>query len=211
VRIVGVVSNVRYEGLLAPADGGIYRPYAQVPLGTTFLVARTSPAEDVALRGIEREIAAVDRGVSVLREDTVRGRFLRSVAAPGFRAFAIGALATVALALAVAGVFGVVSYSVLCRTAEIGVRVAIGASPAAIVRAVLRDSAPSAAAGVVMGVVASAIGARWMSSLLYGVPPWDPTSYVLAVATVAVLAGLAAYVPARRAARLDPMAALGLW
>ena len=208
VRVVGVVSNVRYDGLGKPADGGIYRPYAQVPLATAFLVARTSQPDDTMLAGIRHEIGAVDRDVSVLREDTVRARLLRSVAAPGFRAFLVGSLAMLALALAIAGVFGVVSYSVLVRTAEIGVRMAVGASPAAIVRVVLRDAVISSAAGAALGVGASALGVRWMSSLLYGVSPGDPASYAMAVGAVLALAAAAAYVPARRATKLDPMTAL---
>jgi putative ABC transport system permease protein len=109
-----------------------------------------------------------------------------------------------ALVLAAVGIYGVMSYSVRRRTRELGTRLALGASPTAIVRLVMRQAAAIAGAGVVVGVVTGLAAARALSSMLYGVPPWDPTALGAASFVLTVTALGASYLPARQASRVDP-------
>jgi ABC-type antimicrobial peptide transport system permease subunit len=204
VRVVGVVSNVKFDGLAKPSDGGVYRPFAQQPLASVFLVASsTAPIESLS-----RTIASVDPQICILESGPLRGRVARATSAPRFRAMVIGGVALLGLAMAVAGVFGVVSYSVVMRTAELGVRCAVGAAPADIIRLVLREAGAMAIAGSALGVAAAVVVTRGLASLLFGIEPGDPLSFAVGLALVVVLTLVAAYVPARRASRVDVMTAL---
>jgi ABC-type antimicrobial peptide transport system permease subunit len=119
-----------------------------------------------------------------------------------------GFFGVLALLIASIGLYGVMSYMVTRRQVEIGIRMALGADPAAVVRMVLAESGVLLGVGVATGILLAVFASRWASSLLYGLEPWDPASFGLAVAALALVSLLAAWIPARRASRLTPTIAL---
>jgi putative ABC transport system permease protein len=211
LTIVGVVGDVRQMGLDQPVASELYVPYRQYPGQPWFaprdLVVRA--ADPMALvAAITREIHAVDASLAVsdvrlledLLDEEVAARRLGTVVLVSFAGFAA--------LLVVVGIYGVVSYYVVQHTPEIGVRVALGAEARDIVRLVAGRGVLLAAVGVVVGGVGAVAAARFIRSLLYGVGGGDPTTFVVAAVAIVVVSLAASYVPARRAARLDPVAAL---
>jgi putative ABC transport system permease protein len=132
----------------------------------------------------------------------------RSLTTRHFAAVLLSTFAALALALAVIGLYGVLSYAVAQRTSELGVRLALGATPGRVLRLVIGSGLRLTAAGVVIGLLVGAAAARGMSGLLYGIQTFDLAAFTLAVVTLLSVALVASYVPARRASRVDPMVAL---
>jgi ABC-type antimicrobial peptide transport system permease subunit len=184
-------------------------PYEQHPLPSTSLivVART-PLEpgrlEEALRLTLRDISPQVPS----RFSTMQAALSESVAAPRFRALLIGAFALLALALAMAGIYGVMAYSVAERTREIGIRMALGAQPGGALCLVLGQGMRLVAAGLVLGLGAAFVATRLLTSLLFEVKPFDPATFVAASGALFAVALVANYVPARRATHVDPMVAL---
>jgi putative ABC transport system permease protein len=206
--IVGVVGDVKYGGLDTTAQPEIFLPFTQHPVDSFTIVVRTQsdplafvPAARAELSGIDRELP-----ISAVRSmDEVVGV---SIAQRRFLMMLLGAFAATAVALAVIGVYGVLAYLVSQRTQEIGVRLALGAAPGDVVRLFVRE-------GLALGVVGLAAGAagalgigRALTTLLFGVTPTDPTTFAVVALALASAALGASYLPARRASRVDPMAAL---
>jgi putative ABC transport system permease protein len=208
VTLVGIIGNIKYSGLDVAPNGAIYRPYAQAPWPSMFLLARTSGDPSGVARSLASAVAEVDRGITFARANTLDGMVADAVSQPRFRTALLGSCAVLALVLAAAGLYGVVAYGVSRRTTEIGIRMALGADRGAVVAMVLGEGARLAAAGIVIGVAASLALSRLLSGLLYGVAPTDPLSFVAAVAALFAIALVSSYLPARRAARVDPMIAL---
>jgi predicted permease len=209
MTIVGVVGNVReYDPATAPLPE-LYMPYLQHPTyGTSLrLVARTS-VEPLALSDTIRSVVrGVDPDIP-MRMMTLEGTVSASVATPRFRMWLVGGFAGLALVLAMAGVYGVMAYLVGRRTAEIGVRVAMGATAADVLKLVIGEGMKLAGIGVGVGCALTFALAQSLRGMLFGVAPTDPL--VLTVVPVALLAiaALATVIPALRAARIDPLAAL---
>ena len=208
VTVIGIVDDVKYSGFEAPADGVIYRPFAQQPSPIMFVVART--IDDLAgmESALRREIAGVDPTIVIYAVNTVDGLVSEAIAQPRFRTMVILGLAAVALTLAAVGLYGVVAYTVAQRTAEIGIRIALGATAADVVRMVLREGMLLVLVGLAIGVGSALALTRILRNLLYGVQPTDMLSFVGAAATLLLVTFLASYIPARRATRVDPLAAL---
>ena len=207
-EIVGVVSDVHHFGLDEAPAPELYLPHAQNPAGDMFLAIRTGgdPAQLAAT--IRREIAALnpDAAVGEVRTmDRVRAEF---TAPERLMAGLLGAFALVALVIAAIGVYGVMAYAVSQRTREIGVRLALGAQMSDVLRLVVGQGMVLAATGLVLGLAAAFGLTRFLRSLLYGVEPADPATFVTVVLLLAVSALIAVYVPARRAARLNPLVAI---
>ena len=206
--VIAVVDDMKYAGLAAPRGGSIYVPWARVPTGVSHLVVRTTgdpmalaPAVRDLIRTLDPSLPAPD--VRSL-EDHVAG----SIAERRLRALPAGGFAALALAVAMVGLFGALARAVVERRQELAIRAAVGATPGRLVRLVLRSAAAVTGVGLATGLPAAAATGRGLSSLLYDVGPYDPATFV-AVAAVVVLTALAASaIPARRAARLDPMVAL---
>jgi putative ABC transport system permease protein len=208
-EVVGVVADVRHAGLDAPAGLEYYVPYAQSPVARVTLVARTTssdPASIVpALRGLIRE---ADKDLPLWNVRTMNSLLSESVARHRFNTTLLGLFALVALLLASLGIYGVMSYSVTQRTHEIGVRLALGAQPADVLKMVLRQGMALVALGIALGLVCSYALTRSMTSLLYGVSATDPSTFALISLVLLVVAFAANYIPARRATKVDPMVAL---
>jgi putative ABC transport system permease protein len=173
-----------------------------------FVVART--IDDLAgmESALRREIAGVDPTIVIYAVNTVDGLVSEAIAQPRFRTMVLSGLAAVALTLAAVGLYGVVAYTVAQRTAEIGIRIALGATAANVVRMVLREGMLLVLVGLAIGVGSALALTRILRNLLYGVQPTDMLSFVGAAATLLLVTFLASYIPARRATRVDPLAAL---
>ncbi|MDE3196854.1 MAG: ABC transporter permease [Acidobacteriota bacterium] len=206
--IVGVVGVVKQYGLDADTRITTYFPESQFALPTMYIVARTKGDPAVASASIVREIHGIDPQLPVYGIRTMDERVSRSLARQRFAMSMLGAFAAFASILAVLGIYGVVSYLVTQSTHDIGVRVALGALPGNILGMVLGHGMKLAAFGVAAGLAGAYALTRLMESLLFGVKAWDLMTFA-AVALMLGLAALAAsYIPAMRAARLDPTAAL---
>jgi putative ABC transport system permease protein len=207
-EIVGVVGNVRDVGLTQEPGPMMYVPFAQEPFwGGVLVVKSTLPPPSVA-GAIRQAVASIDKNLPVTDIETMPSVLNASVAQPRFRTWLLSAFGLVALLLAAAGVYGVVSYSVASRTREFGVRASLGASPGSIAKLVLREGIALAAAGLAIGLCAALVLARFLRSELYGVGAYDPMTFAASVAVLLAVAVAACYIPARRAMRVDPMVAL---
>jgi putative ABC transport system permease protein len=210
MTIVGVVADVRTAGPSRPAQPEIFMPYEQHPGPSTAmnLVARTATGDPLALsETIARKVRERNPDVPV-RTTTMEGTLETAAATPRFRTFLLVVFAGVALLLALAGVYGVMAYTVSQRIPELGVRVALGATPRDILGLVLGQGAKLAAAGLVVGLALALLAGRALEGLLFGVTTRDPVILALVTGVVAGATLAACYIPGRRAARVDPMLAL---
>jgi putative ABC transport system permease protein len=207
-EIVGVVGDERFHGPGEDAPPAVYPPLAQTPMPTVSLLVRTdgdpaalAPAVRAVVHGLDPELAPF--GVATLRE-TLDG----SMARERFLTVLLAAFAATALLLAVVGLHGVVGYGVARRTREMGIRMALGASRLNVAGLVVRDGMAPALAGLLAGTLAALAGARVIRGLLFRVSATDPATFTGAVLLLAGVALMASWLPARRATRVDPMAAL---
>ncbi|HUE43037.1 MAG TPA: ABC transporter permease [Candidatus Sulfotelmatobacter sp.] len=209
MKIVGVVGNVRQEGPASEPEAEIYMPYLQHPQPATNLrvIVRTEMEPGVITAAMRERMRAISPDVPA-KFTTMEASLSETVAAPRFRTLLLGIFAGLAVCLALAGVYGVMSYVVGQRSNEIGLRMALGASPGEILRLVLRQALVLAGAGILIGFAGAAAVNRLLTSMLFGVKPTDPATYAAVIGIVLAAALLASYIPARRAMRLDPMVAL---
>jgi putative ABC transport system permease protein len=210
MRIVGVVGNVREYGPAQAPAAEIYMPYLQHPLPSTdmSLVVRT-PLESpgTLIESIRQAIHTLSPDVPV-KASTLNASVSENVAAPRFRTMLIAVFAGLALSLALAGVYGVMSYIVGQRSNEIGLRMALGATSGDMLRLVLRRTLLLAGIGIVIGLVGSVEVTQLLTSMLFGVKATDPATYAIVIVLLIAAALLASWVPARRAMRVDPMVAI---
>jgi predicted permease len=207
--VVGVVQNAHDTDLPTQPGGEIYLPYAQVDhLEAANFIARTSQDPVVILPALRRAVWSEDKEAPITDVMTMDQIVSRSVAEPRFQAILLGSFGGLGLILAIVGIYGVISYGVTQRTAEIGVRMALGAQPANVLRMVIREGMLLAAAGIAAGIVGALALGRVLQSLLFEVKPTDPATFVSVAIALALVALVACYIPARRAMRVDPMVAL---
>jgi putative ABC transport system permease protein len=208
IVVIGVVGDIRHIALAEDPRPELYRPYAVNPLSAPILVIRTRPAgapEAAQLAGAVRSVSA---GLPLYNVFPMQALVERSTRERRFVMLLLSGYAMAALLLAALGVYGTVAQAVSRRTAEIGLRMALGAAPRAVLAMVLREGMGLAAAGIAMGALAAA-GLAWLiRSALFQVPPLDPLAFTAAAAVLAISALLACYLPARRATRVDPLTAL---
>ena len=206
--IVGVAEDVRYSGLDDPTESAIYTPFAQTPFLWSYLMVRTSlPPRSVA-GALRAAVAAVDPRLVPARVEPVRELVSASVAGRLFHTRLLGSFALLALVLAGVGIYGVAAYAVGRRRREIGVRMALGARRGDVLRLVVGRHVRLALFGVGLGLAGAVAFARALRGLLYGVGATDPATLAGVAALLGAVAAAAAYLPARRAAGLDPAAAL---
>ena len=212
LTIVGIAGDVHVEGLDAAVSPMVYTPVYQIESGATrfgVFVVRTRMADPAALAAsVRAALWSVDHDVPVFDVRAMSGIVSRSLATRRFAVTLLAAFAAVALFLAVVGLYGVLSYAVTQRTSELGIRFALGATPARVIQMVLGDGLRLVAAGIVLGIVMGGLAARLMSGLLFGIRPFDVTTFAGAAFLLLSVALLASFVPARRASRLEPMNAL---
>jgi putative ABC transport system permease protein len=209
--VVGVVADVKQDGVdaagLATRRLQIYRPYLQQALPFAALAVRTREGAAPVAPALRREIAALDRQLP-LDLGTLEGRLADQLAARRFNLTLLGMFALLALALAAIGLYGVLSYAVVERTHEIGVRMALGAQRERVRRLVLGQGLALAAAGAAAGLALALAAGRLLRGSLYGVAAADPVTFAAIPLLLLAVATLAAWLPAWRATRVDPMIAL---
>jgi putative ABC transport system permease protein len=206
--VVGVVGNVRYGGLTGPTQPTLYVPFAQQPWPTAFLLVRTAGSPAAVAESLRQAIGAVDRRVGVVSIRTLDDVLSQETAQPAFRTAVLLTTTGACVVLAAIGLAGVVGYSVARRTAEIGVRMALGAGQRDIAWMVLGEAARLGAAGGAVGLAAAAAGTRLLAGHVFGVSPGDPASFLMAAALLALVIVAAGAGPAWRASRVDPVVAL---
>ena len=207
-EVVGVVGDVKHYGLDSEPRAELFMPAWQQPLNGMALVVRTASDPQEFVDSIRREILAIDAEQPIYDASAMVDVVSRSVFLPRISMLLLGAFALSALLLAVVGIYGVVSYTVAQRTRELGLRMALGADAGATVRLVMSRSMWLIGAGTLCGLVASAVVARVIASLLYATGPFDPVVFI-SVSTLLAAAGVVAtIIPAHRATRVDPIVAL---
>jgi predicted permease len=206
--VVGVVEDVPVNTLGESPTPLMYFTTRQRPVTPGYLVARTDGDPEQVLAAMRSEVAAWRPAVTVNAQSTLVTHFGSSLAMPRFAASAMGAFSVLALMLAALGVYTVVSFAVARRSAEMGIRIALGAERSGVVRMVVGEVSRVIVIGLVLGVVIAALAAPRFGGMLYGVDALDPATFVTAVALMLAVAWAAAYLPARRAAGADPVQAL---
>jgi putative ABC transport system permease protein len=209
MKIVGIVGNTRQYGPAREPSPEIFMPYEQHPQPATALsiLVRTSTPPGMLSPAVREKIHELSSEVPV-KFTTMEALSSENVAAPRFRTLLLGIFAGLAVCLALAGVYGVMSYVVGQRSNEIGLRMALGASQGDMLRLVLRQTLLLAGLGIVLGLAGAAAVTQLLTSLLFGVKATDPGTYAAVVALLVLAALAASYIPARRAMRVDPMVAL---
>jgi putative ABC transport system permease protein len=209
LEVVGVAGDVRRYSLESQVEPEIYWPYLQQPRWATYFVLRTSEnpsgfAAPVRSRVLQTEPEAVVSS----NASTMDSLIYQSLKRPRFHMALICIFAAAALLLASVGLYGVVSYSVSRRTREMGIRLALGAQPRSLLRMVMRETLVLVFVGVVVGLLAARLAAQVLTAMLFGVSATDPATFAIITVLVVCVAALAGYVPASRAARVDPTTAL---
>ncbi len=206
--IVGIVGDTRYDGLDADARPELYRPYAQAPPPFMTLVVRAEGDAAGLSSAIRNAVTEVDPEQPVFGLATMEDVLSESIARRRFGMVLFGLFALAAVVMAAVGLYGVLAFSVAQRTNEIGIRIALGARPERVVAHVVREGLWLGLSGLAGGAVAAFALTRLMSSLIFGVGVTDPVTFGLGGMLLVVIALLASYLPARRAAGVDPVVAL---
>jgi putative ABC transport system permease protein len=207
-EIVGVVAQIRHEGLDTAARPEIFLPHAQVPFGSMTYVVRGAGEASALIDGVKHQIWAIDSMQSVYDTGSVATLVQRSVVRQRFSMTMLTAFALVALILCASGIYGIISFTTTQRTREIGLRMALGADGPAIRRMVLREGSSVIALGLVLGLAGALVGSRFLQRLLFEVQPSDPATIGVVCLLLGAVGIAACYVPARRATRVDPLVAL---
>jgi putative ABC transport system permease protein len=216
-EIVGVVEHVKHYGLegQVPVEPQLYRPIAAVPdeamgfvAGGLHLVIRSSSDRQSIAAAVRNEVMSLDKNQPVFNVTSMEASIGASIAARRFTMQLLIIFAAVALILASVGIYGVMSYSVTRRRREIGIRMALGARSEDVVRMMVFQGLKLAVAGVAFGLAGAFAVTRLGATLLYGVSATDATTFITVSAALALVALIASYVPARRAAKVDPMTVL---
>jgi predicted permease len=207
-EIVGVVGSVHYLGVDAPLEPTIYWANTQAPSSNLDVVVRSSIPTARLARTLRDEVAAIDPTQPIAEIRTLREVVDDNVARPRMLLVLVGFFAGAALLLAGIGLYGVISHAVGLRTREIGIRMALGATPGSVMGLVLRQGLTLTLVGLVVGLAVALASGRLVAGALFGVPSRDPVSLAVAATFLFFVALAATWLPARRAVRIDPMAAL---
>jgi putative ABC transport system permease protein len=205
--IVGVVADAKARGAREAAKVETFIPYWQQVDGGMVVILKSANAGQLAAP-LRAAVASLDRNLPVSGITTLSAMVGDSIAQPRFVATLAAVFAALALVLAAIGLYGVMAYAVSQRTTEIGIRMALGATPGEVFRLVIADGLRLAALGTVLGVTGSLIVAQWLAALLFGVRPADPATLAVTAVVLMVVSTVASIVPARRATRVDPMVAM---
>jgi putative ABC transport system permease protein len=208
MEIVGVVGNVKYLGLTVDTDPAYYMPFAQTYSPRMYLATRSSGDAAHLAERLRRDIQSIDPGVTLAQIGTMERALNLSMSRPRFNTGLLTLFAGIALLLAAIGIYGLIAYSVAQRTHEIGVRMALGAAQADVMRMVVRQGVTLAAVGIVVGMVGAFVLTRLLKTMLFGIGVTDALTFVAAPVGIMLVVLLATFVPALRATRISPVIAL---
>jgi putative ABC transport system permease protein len=207
-EVVGIVGDARHDALDQPTRPELYLAHPQAPTGSMTFVVRSRPDSPVTMEDLKKQVWALDPLEPFYRTATLEALVSRTLVGRRFSLVLLAGFAGVALLLAAAGLYAVISSSTSQRTREFGVRIALGAGRREIVGLVLREGLVLAAVGLLVGVGGALWLTRFLQSLLFGITPTDPTTFLAVGGAVLAIAIIACYVPARRAIKVDPLTAL---
>jgi len=207
-EIVGVVHDVKSAGLQAASEPTYYLPSSQAPLSDMSLLVRTTIEPTAIVPAIRQAVLAIDPNQPVSNINTMDNIVSDSIARPRLNMWLMGLFGALAMILATVGIYGLLSYAVTQRTQELGIRMALGAQVSDVVRLVLRQGMALALVGEAIGLVGAFALTRVVQKLLFGVTPTDASVFVAVVGVLTTTALLACYLPARRAAKVNPLIAL---
>ena len=208
ITVVGLVADVRHDELSAEPRRAMYQPFAQEPVPFGFIVVRTSGDATSLVQSVREVIRTIDPTLALYDVATMDERVERSVGGRRFSMLLIMSFALVALVLSAVGLYGVLAYIVGERTREIGIRMALGAAAVDVLRMVMRQSGAIVALGIGLGLAGALAIGPLLAAGLYGVTAHDGLTLVAVPLLIATIAAIATWVPARRAARVDPVEAL---
>ena len=215
MEVVGIVGDMK-QSFEADSNAEMFVPFGQYPdpiLAGMYLnvalIVRTAGSPLDIVRSVRAAILEIDPGQPLVNVRTMEAAMAGTVAQPRLQMTLLMIFASIAVALAAVGVYGIMAYTVSQRTPEIGVRMAVGASPNQVIAMVVWQGARLAVMGVVLGLIAAALAAGAMQAWLFDVKGLDPVTFAVAPIVLGLAALLASYIPARRAARISPLAALG--
>jgi putative ABC transport system permease protein len=207
-EIVGVVADVKNRNLSSEFRGGYFLPQAQVPFNQMTILIKTESEPHSLITAVQHEVNVMDKEVPIFNIKTMDEYLAASVAAPRFNTTLLAIFAAVALVLTIVGLYGVMSYSVAQRTNEIGIRMALGAQARDVLRLIISQGFKLVLLGLAIGLAGAFALMKLISSLLFGVTTKDPLTFAGVAVVLTFVALLACYLPARRAARVDPLEAL---
>jgi len=207
-EIVGIVGEVKAGRLTEEVTPAYYLPFGQAAVTSPKLVVRTSLDPVSIITSLRAQVAAIDRNLPLYDVKTMDEFVAEASARRRFQALLLSCFAAMALLLSAIGLYGLLSYLVVQRTLEIGVRIALGAQRNSVLKMILRRGLTLAAIGLAIGIVVSLLLTRVMSGLLFGVRPFDPATFVMVSGILLLVSLIASSVPAYRAATLDPMKTL---
>jgi putative ABC transport system permease protein len=208
MEIVGVVGNVKYLGLTVDTDPAYYMPFAQSYGPRMTLVVRSSGDAASLAEPLRRQIQSIDPGVTLAQIGTMEQAMASSVSQPRFDTMLLALFAAIALLLAAVGIYGLIAYTVAQRTHEIGVRMALGAAQADVVRMILQQGALLAAIGIAVGLTGAFVLTRLLKSMLFGIGVTDALTFAAAPVGLLLVVLFATAIPALRATRISPVQAL---
>ena len=207
-EVVGITADIRYAGLGEDVTNTVYVPHTQSPWRSLMLIVRSNNDPRLLLKSVQSQVWSVDRRLAIAEVKTMDEIIDAELARPRFSMFLLGVFAATALLMAAIGIYGLMSYSVAQQTKEIGIRMALGALRSDILKNVTAKAMMLAVVGVAIGISGAWGLTRLMASLLFGVSPTDTATFAVASGLLIGVAVIAAYLPARRASRLDPLTAL---
>jgi predicted permease len=207
-EIVGVAGSMRMSSLAEPSEPQLYLAAAQVPRNGRYVLVRSTGPAAVAVSDLQRVLGRIDPTIAMTEVATIAELAAEATAPERFRAVLFTSLGLIALVLSALGVYGVLADAVTRQTREIGIRMALGERQSGVERRIVFGALRMLAAGALAGVVLSFVAGRSLSGVLVGVDPWNVRALASAALVLTVVAVAAAYVPARRASRLDPLTAL---
>ncbi|HEU4478045.1 MAG TPA: ABC transporter permease, partial [Pyrinomonadaceae bacterium] len=208
LEIVGIAGDVRRFDLESQVEPEIYWPNLQQTRWASYFILRTTRDPVELLPTVRSRVAEIDKDVQVLRGSSMDTLISTSLERPRFNMTLLLIFASTALVLASVGLYGVISYSVSQRTREMGIRLALGAEPRKVVQKVMRETLSLVFVGVILGLFAARLAAQVLTTMLFGVTPTDPITFILVTMLVITVAALAGYIPANRASKVDPLTAL---
>jgi hypothetical protein len=207
--VVGIAKDGKYANLRDAGGPAIYVPWQLERLGfSETILVRTTGSPSMAAAAIQREIRAVDPALAITSAGTLEERVAELAMTQRMGASLLGWFSVLAVTLALLGVYGLIAYAAALRAAEIGIRIALGGAASDVVRLMLRQALAPVCAGVVVGIGGAYALSRLARSFLFGIEPHDPVSFAAAGLVFLALVLIAAYLPARRASRANPMVTL---